>query len=67
MSSVGPQPGGGGGAGGPGAGAGPGAPPGGGGGETKIAENPLFVSWVDSAWIPVLNQVVIAQFKYLFS
>ena len=24
--------------------------------ETKIAENPLFVSWVDSAWIPVLNQ-----------
>ena len=26
------------------------------GGETKISENPLFVSWVDSAWIPVLNQ-----------
>ena len=25
--------------------------------ETKISENPLFVSWVDSAWIPVLNQV----------
>eukprot|EP00092_Neocalanus_flemingeri_P034688 GFUD01037739.1.p1 GENE.GFUD01037739.1~~GFUD01037739.1.p1 ORF type:complete len:251 (+),score=86.07 GFUD01037739.1:41-793(+) len=25
-------------------------------GETKISENPLFVSWVDSAWIPVLNQ-----------
>ena len=26
------------------------------GSEGKISENPLFVSWVDSAWIPVLNQ-----------
>jgi len=24
--------------------------------ETKISDNPLFVSWCDSAWIPVLNQ-----------
>ena len=24
--------------------------------EGKISENPLFVSWVDGAWIPVLNQ-----------
>ena len=26
------------------------------GSEGKISENPLFVSWVDSAWVPVLNQ-----------
>ena len=26
------------------------------GSEGKISENPLFLSWVDSAWIPVLNQ-----------
>ena len=62
MSNVGPQPGGAGGAGGPGGGAGGGG--GGGGEESKLSENPLFVSWVDSAWIPVLNQVVIVQVKY---
>ena len=32
------------------------APAAGSGSEGKISENPLFVSWVDSAWIPVLNQ-----------
>ena len=32
------------------------APATGSGSEGKISENPLFVSWVDSAWIPVLNQ-----------
>ena len=32
------------------------APAAGSGSEGKISENPLFVSWSDSAWIPVLNQ-----------
>ena len=32
------------------------APATGSGSEGKISENPLFVSWVDSAWIPVLIQ-----------
>jgi len=31
-------------------------------GETKISENPLFVSWVDSAWIPVLNQANVMDY-----
>jgi len=22
----------------------------------KMSENPLFRSWVDSAWVPILNQ-----------
>ena len=36
------------------------------GGENgRISENPLFVSWVDSAWIPVLNQAnVMDYFRY---
>ena len=32
------------------------APASGSGLEGKISRNPLFVSWVDSTWIPVLNQ-----------
>ena len=24
-------------------------------GDSKISDNPLFISWYDSAWIPVLN------------
>jgi len=33
------------------------------GGENgRISENPLFVSWVDSAWIPVLNQANVMDY-----
>jgi len=31
-------------------------------GESKISENPLFVSWVDSAWIPILNQANVMDY-----
>lgn len=30
--------------------------------EGKVNENPLFVSWVDSAWIPVLNQANVLDY-----